>query len=77
MQKKDLGVKAAEFIIRNMKQEFDYDASKGEWKAHHSYFEKPQYFKSSVEEAVEFDFEGYSQVKNLFSVGSRFTGKKL
>ena len=45
-----------------MKQEFDYDASKGEWGAHHSYFNQPQYFKSPVEEAVEFDFDGFSQV---------------
>ena len=55
-------MKAAEYIIRNMKQEFDYDASKGEWGAHHSYFDQPQYFKSPVEEAVEFDFNGFSQV---------------
>lgn len=76
MQKKDLGVKAAEYIIRNMKQEFDYDASKGEWGAHHAYFKQPQFFKSSVEEAVEFDFAGYSQVIILFYLSKKNMLKK-
>ena len=53
LQKKDLGKKAAEYVIREMPAEFGYDMSKGEWGKHNYFQNTPQYFKETPEDAVK------------------------
>lgn len=57
LKRKELGKKAAEYILREMPVEFGWDSSKGEWGEHNSVINKPHILHKPVEEVTEFDLE--------------------
>ena len=57
LKRRELGKKAAEYILREMPVEFGWDSSKGEWGEHNSVINKPHILHKPVEEVTEFDLE--------------------
>ena len=56
-KRKELGRKAAVYVLREMPVEFGWDASKGEWGEHNKIFNKPRILHQPVEAAMDFDIE--------------------
>ena len=57
LKRKELGRKAAEYVLREMPVEFGWDASKGEWGEHNSIVNKPKILHLPVEEVMDLELE--------------------
>ena len=59
LNKKELGVKAGEYVLRTLRTEFGWDASKGEWGAHDLVPNTSTPQLSKPEEAVELELNEF------------------